>query len=116
MNQADLNLTSHFMGNEFKANWYVETNAAVDSSSRDLRFERTRKFLSVLPGNSKRTRKKDDGTDAIRLRRATQGTARAVSMGLALSAIDGPLPVMDLVAFTGVTIYSAVTWIDYFTN
>lgn len=116
MDQAHLNRTSHFLGNEWKTNWYVETNAAVNSSSRDLRFERTRRFLNRLPGNRKRTKKSDDGADAIRLRRATQGTARAVSMGLALSAIDGPLPVMDVVAFTGVTIYSAVTWIDYFTN
>ena len=58
----------------------------------------------------------DDGTDAMRLRRATQATGRAVSMGIALSAIDGPLPVMDVIAFSVVTVYTAVTWIDYFIN
>lgn len=45
-------------------------------------------------------------------------TRRAVEMGIALSALDGPLPVMDVVAFVGVSIYTTFLWgefyLDYF--
>jgi len=47
-----------------------------------------------------------------------QLTRRAVTMGIALSALDGPLPVMDIVAFAGVSIYTTVLWgkfyLDYY--
>ena len=70
----------------------------------------------MLAYGSSERRNDSNGTDAMRLRRATQATGRAVSMGIALSAIDGPLPVMDVIAFSVVTVYTAVTWIDYFIN
>ena len=41
-------------------------------------------------------------------------TARAVKMGLALSALDGPLPVMDIVAFAGVSIYTTILWGNFY--
>ena len=47
-----------------------------------------------------------------------QMTRRAISMGVALSAVDGPLPVMDVIAFSGVSIYTSYIWgkfyLDYF--
>lgn len=41
-------------------------------------------------------------------------TRRAVGMGLALSALDGPLPVMDTIAFVGVSIYTSVLWGQFY--
>ena len=49
------------------------------------------------------------------LRDATQKTARAVAAGVALSAIDGPLPVMDVVGFGVTTTLAAIAWYDFFT-
>lgn len=43
-------------------------------------------------------------------------TRRAIGMGVALSAIDGPLPVMDVVAFIGVTTYTTVLWYNFYTD
>lgn len=41
-------------------------------------------------------------------------TRRAIAMGAALSALDGPLPVMDTVAFVGVTAFTSVLWGKYY--
>lgn len=41
-------------------------------------------------------------------------TRRAIKMGIALSALDGPLPVMDTVAFVGVSIYTTVLWSQFY--
>jgi len=52
------------------------------------------------------------------LSRNLELTRKAVKMGLALSALDGPLPVMDTIAFVGVSAYTTVLWrrfyLDYF--
>jgi hypothetical protein len=41
-------------------------------------------------------------------------TRRALTMGIALSALDGPLPVMDVVAFVGVSVYTTVLWSQFY--
>ena len=46
--------------------------------------------------------------------RNVQLTRRAVSMGIALSAVDGPLPVMDTLAFVGVSVYTSYLWGTYY--
>jgi len=46
--------------------------------------------------------------------RNVQLTRKAVSMGVALAALDGPLPVMDTVAFVGVSIYTSYLWGTYY--
>ena len=49
------------------------------------------------------------------LRDATQKTARAVASGIALSAIDGPLPFMDVVGFGVATTMAGLAWYEFFT-
>lgn len=48
------------------------------------------------------------------LSRNIQLTRKAVSMGLALSTLDGPLPFMDIVAFAGVSIYTTFLWGEFY--
>ena len=52
---------------------------------------------------------------SVALRDATQKTARAVASGIALSAIDGPLPFMDVVGFGVTTTLAALAWYEFFT-
>jgi len=47
---------------------------------------------------------------------ATQKTIRAIQAGVALSAIDGPLPVMDVVGFGVAVTGSALAWYEFFTS
>ena len=64
----------------------------------------------------------DPGMDSdkfvLDLSKNIQMTRRAISMGVALAAVDGPLPVMDVIAFGGVSIYTSYIWgkfyLDYF--
>ena len=51
-----------------------------------------------------------------KLETASRRTARAVASGIALSAIDGPLPVMDVVGFGVTTTLAALAWYDYFST
>ena len=46
--------------------------------------------------------------------RNVQLTRRAITMGAALAALDGPLPVMDTIAFVGVSIYTSYLWGTYY--
>jgi hypothetical protein len=46
---------------------------------------------------------------------AQRKTARAIAAGVALAAMDGPLPVMDVIGFGVATSQSALAWYDYFT-
>jgi hypothetical protein len=41
-------------------------------------------------------------------------TRKAVTMGIALSSLDGPLPIMDVVAFVGVSIYTTLLWGEFY--
>ena len=53
---------------------------------------------------------------SLALHDATRKTARAITAGVALAAIDGPLPVMDVVGFGVATTGAALAWYDYFTT
>ena len=48
------------------------------------------------------------------LRRAVASTARAVSRAVVLSQMDGPLPVMDIIAFSWAAAETVHAWYDYF--
>ena len=52
---------------------------------------------------------------SIALKDATQKTARAVSYGIALAAMDGPLPFLDVVGFGIATTGAALAWYEFFT-
>ena len=45
---------------------------------------------------------------------AVNKTARAVTMGVTLAAMDGPLPVMDVVGFTVASGMAIHAWYEYF--
>jgi len=45
---------------------------------------------------------------------AINKTARAVTMGVTLAAMDGPLPVMDVVGFTVASGMAIHAWYEYF--
>jgi len=53
---------------------------------------------------------------SMALRDATQKTGRAVAAGVALAAIDGPLPFMDVVGFGVTTTLAAIAWYEFFTT
>ena len=53
---------------------------------------------------------------AGRLRLAVKTTQKAAGIGLALSAIDGPLPIMDVVGFGFFSVMSIGAWINFFEN
>ena len=60
-----------------------------------------------------------DGTVQITLEQsefidASRKTARAISSGVALAAMDGPLPIMDVVGFGVAVTGAALAWYDYF--
>lgn len=59
---------------------------------------------------------RDSSQFAVDLHKNVQLTRRAVMMGVALSAIDGPLPVMDIVAFVGVSAYTTVLWARFYSD
>ena len=46
--------------------------------------------------------------------RNVQLTRKAWMMGVALASLDGPLPVMDTIAFVGVSLYTAYLWRDFY--
>ena len=71
----------------------------------------------ILPGNlnsSSGEEAREFSQQAQDFARNVQLTRKAVSMGIALSALDGPLPVMDTVAFIGVSIYSSYLWETFY--
>jgi len=47
---------------------------------------------------------------------AQQKTGRAIAAGIALAAIDGPLPVMDVIGFGVATTGAALAWYNYFSS
>lgn len=57
---------------------------------------------------------RDNAQYASDLAKNIQLTRKAVSMGVALAALDGPLPFMDIVAFTGVSIYTTLLWGEFY--
>ena len=63
---------------------------------------------------------KSDGSirleQSLALHDATRKTARAISAGVALAAMDGPLPVMDVIGFGVATTGAALAWYEFFTS
>ena len=53
---------------------------------------------------------------SMAFRDATQKTGRAVAAGVALAAIDGPLPFMDVLGFGVTTTLAAIAWYEFFTT
>jgi hypothetical protein len=47
---------------------------------------------------------------------ATEKTARAVSAGMAIAALDGPIPVLDIIGFGLTTGMSLMAWYEYFSS
>ena len=70
-----------------------------------IAFNKARKYMS---GRNR------GATDHIKLQRAIKGTTRAVTLGVALASMDGPLPVMDVIGLGVTMVYTAAAWIDYF--
>ena len=50
----------------------------------------------------------------VKLGIAAQKTARAAATGMALAAMDGPLPIMDVVGFGVATGMAIHAWYEYF--
>jgi len=57
---------------------------------------------------------RDYSQQAQDLSRNLKLTRRAIQMGIALAAVDGPLPVMDTVAFVGVSVFTTYLWGTYY--
>lgn len=51
---------------------------------------------------------------AVEFGLAVQKTAQAVRLGMAISAIDGPIPVMDAVGFGIASVMSLKAWYEFF--
>ena len=64
----------------------------------------------------KRNFKKTTGVNSnnSKLAKATWATQRSFAQGLALAAMDGPLPFGDVLGFTVATGGAVVAWMDYF--
>ena len=52
--------------------------------------------------------------DAGDLGVAVAKTNRAIILGAAIAAIDGPVPVMDVVGFSIAAVTAGLAWYDYF--
>ena len=66
---------------------------------------------SVIDEMDQSQRKLDQN---YKLAKAINRTARAAFVGAAISAIDGPLPVMDIVGLGVASTMAAIAWHDYF--
>jgi hypothetical protein len=49
-----------------------------------------------------------------KLAKAINRTTKAAIVGIGLSAIDGPLPVMDVVGLGVASLMATIAWVDYF--
>ena len=45
---------------------------------------------------------------------ASQNTAKAIGAGMAIAALDGPIPVLDIIGFGLTTGMTLMAWIEYF--
>ena len=50
----------------------------------------------------------------LKLAKAINRTTKAALVGIGLSAIDGPLPIMDVVGLGVATLMATIAWHDYF--
>ena len=51
---------------------------------------------------------------AVEFTQAVQTTTRAVRLGMAIAAIDGPIPVMDAVGFGVASVMTLKAWYEFF--
>ena len=92
--------------NEYKSEWMAHAHLLLPvlitrmDQDNNPRFEQAKHNVSSLG----------------RLKLATRATTKAAAVGLALSAIDGPLPIMDVIGFGYWTIASGAAWINFFEN
>jgi len=70
----------------------------------------------VLPSTDSEGTARDSAQFAFDLNKNLQLTRRAVTMGVSLAQIDGPLPVMDIVALVGVSVYTSILWGKFYTD
>jgi hypothetical protein len=85
--------------NKYKEEWMMNANALIP------------KTIKLSADNSQVQMTWDiDPKAAI----AVNKTARAVTMGVTLAAMDGPLPVMDVVGFTVASGMAIHAWYEYF--
>ena len=49
-----------------------------------------------------------------KLAKAINRTTKAALVGIGLSAMDGPLPVMDVVGLGVASLMATIAWVDYF--
>lgn len=85
--------------NEYKLAWMQHANILHDNSK---------------PAVDDRTN--NDIPDNIKLGMAVKKTARAVAIGIAISQIDGPLPVADVLGLAVASTLSVMAWHDYLTS
>ena len=69
---------------------------------------------SNLNSSSSDEEARDHSQEARDFARNVHLTRKAIKMGIALAALDGPLPVMDTVAFVGVSVYTSYLWGTYY--
>lgn len=84
--------------NEYKLAWMQHCNIHHDNSKPAV-DDRTQ---NVIPDN-------------IKLGMAVTKTVRAAAVAYAISQVDGPLPVADVLAAAYFTTSAVMTWHEYFT-
>jgi len=83
--------------NPYKEAWMMNCNIIYDNSNPAIRDST-----------------QNDIPDNIKLASAITKTARAAAIAVAISQVDGPLPVADVLAAAYFTASAALTWHDYF--
>ena len=83
--------------NPYKEAWMMNCNIIHDQTKPDIKDS-----------------SQNDIPDNIKLASAIAKTARAAAIAVAISQVDGPLPVADGLAAVYFTTSAALTWHDYF--
>jgi len=96
--------------NHFKSDWF--NSSATCQIGLPAPLLEYGKHQDELRRKSKLPRRKKSSSlgNVDRIKRASQITARAAGMGIALSAIDGPLPIMDTIGFGIFAGASVLAW------
>jgi hypothetical protein len=85
--------------NEYKLAWMHHCNIHYDNSKPAV-DDRTQNSIP----------------DSLQLGLAVKKTARAVALGIAISQLDGPAPVADVLGVAVATTLSVKAWHDYLTS
>lgn len=101
--------------NHYKQDWYTSQSTSGFGLPPILR--EYGEIQDDLHKTSKLRKKKAGRSQNVdRVKRASQITIRAAGMGIALSAIDGPLPIMDTIGFGVFAAASVLAWTDVIVN